>query len=156
MAEGVVPVSVTRSRRLKAASWVFIAASVYGIVSPFADLIPKHAFDEAWPAHARFHVTWAAAKLLALSLLTALIAWFPFRRGERWSWFALGVIALLGIGGLVVASLWHMSGPPAHLYAVAAGSLLATGGALAATWRPMFRPGRAERSDPDQGVGEPT
>lgn len=125
-------------RRLRVASWVFLAASIYGVVAPFADLIRKHALDATWPAHARFHVTWAAAKLLALALLTVLIAWFPFRRGEPWSWFALLIITVLGIGGLVAASLWHMSGPPVQLYAIAAGSLLAMLVALAATWRVIF------------------
>lgn len=129
------------SRRLRIASWVFLAASIYGIVSPFADLIPKHALDASWPAHARFHVTWAAAKLLALALLTALIAWYPFRRGERWSWFALLIITVLGIGGLVAASLWHMSGPPAHLYLIAAASLAAMLGALWMTRREVFGAG---------------
>ena len=142
MAERSPRPSSDDARRLRWASWVFLAVTVYGVIAPFADLIPKHAMDGSWPAHARFHVTWAAGKLLALALLTALIAWFPFRRGERWSWFALLIIAVLGIGGLVAASAWHMSGPPLHLYVVAGGSLAAMLVALWATRATFFGGGR--------------
>lgn len=130
-----------RNRRLVVASWIFLAASVYGVIAPFADLIPKHALDAGWPAHARFHVTWAAGKLLALALLTALIAWYPFRRGEPWSWFALAIVTVFGLGSLVAGSLWHMSGPPPHLYAIAALSVAAMLAALGYSWRPVFRGG---------------
>jgi hypothetical protein len=73
------------SNRVRVASWLFTIAGVYMCVAPFALLLRSHAFDKSWPAHARFHVTWAAGKLLALGIGEILLARFPLLAGERWS-----------------------------------------------------------------------
>jgi hypothetical protein len=70
------------SRRLDLATWLFTAAGLYMIVAPFTILLPSHAFDKSWPVHARFHLTWAAGKLLGLGIGELLLAHFPLRAGD--------------------------------------------------------------------------
>jgi len=78
------------------AVWLSFPLAICGLVVPWAMILPSHAFDKSWPAHARFHATWGAAKLFALGVTQLMIIIFPFSRGERWSWFALATIVLFG------------------------------------------------------------
>lgn len=133
-----------QQRRLDRAHWIFVVVSIYGAIAPFADLLRKHAGDLTWPDHARFHVAWAAGLLFALALVTILLARYPLRAGEKWSWYALAIITVFGIGSLVPASIWLRSGPPAHLYVLTGLSLVAMVAALVMAWRPIFRPGNSE------------
>lgn len=128
-----------RGARLQRAHWIFLAVSLYGAITPFADLLRRHAWDASWPKHARFHVTWAAGMLFALALLTALLARYPLRAGERWSWWALAIVTLFGLGSMVPASIWHQSGPAPHLYVIGVVFLLAMAWALWLAWGPLFR-----------------
>jgi hypothetical protein len=73
---------------------------VYAVITPFALLIPSHAFDMSWPPHAKFHLYWASSKLFALGISHLLIALFPLRDAQPWSWFAL--LANLVFGGLSI------------------------------------------------------
>jgi len=67
-------------------------------------LIPEHAFDKSWTSHQRYHITWAAGKLLALGINQVLLARIPLRRGETWSWFGLTANFLFGGLSILVAS----------------------------------------------------
>ena len=94
------------------AVWIFVVVSAILGLQALVDGLPKHAFDMSWPSHARFHVTIGAASTLGLAVTNMLIALIPFRRGERWSWWALLGFAVFGYVALVPATLWHQSGPP--------------------------------------------
>lgn len=76
-----------------------------------ADGLPMHGFDHSWPDHARFHVTWATASKVGFCITVGLIALIPFRRAERWSWWALAVFTVFGNMSLVPAAIWQGSGP---------------------------------------------
>jgi hypothetical protein len=47
---------------------------------------------------------WAAGKLFAIGVCQLLLIIFPFRGGERWSWFAMASNLLFGGLSLVPAS----------------------------------------------------
>ena len=102
--------STTRGRMV--AVWIFVVVSAILGLQAIVDGLPKHAFDMSWPSHARFHVTIGAASTFGLAATTILIALIPFRRGERWSWWALLSFAVFGYIALIPATLWHQSGPP--------------------------------------------
>lgn len=99
-------------RKLRLYSWVFVLGAVFLGVAVFVDILPTHAFDPTWSDHARFHVTMGASHMLAVALLTLFVAWFPFREGRMWSWFALAVVPLFGLGSIPLIAQWQGSGPP--------------------------------------------
>jgi len=131
---------VSAERRLTVSAWTFIVSALFAGSVPFTDFLPNHAFDETWPGHARFHIMMAASHLFALALLTILIAWFPFRAGRPWSWFALGLYWIFGLGLIPLIAYWQGSGPPMRPLVLVSLALLATLAALVFSWRPIFRP----------------
>lgn len=102
------------SRRIRMCSWMFTLVALFLGSAPLVDFVPNHALDRTWPDHARFHLALAASHLVTLSVLTILIAWFPFRNGRKWSWvalalvtvFDLGAFPLIGLGVAGRASVW--------------------------------------------------
>ena len=85
---------------LTLAACLLTPVGVCALVTPVTHLLPSHARDRTWPAHARFHLTWAAGKLFALGCSILALAWVPLRRGERWAWWA--TFANLAFGGAAV------------------------------------------------------
>lgn len=139
-------------RLLIICSWVFILDAVFAGSAAFVDLIPNHAFDASWPAHARFHVTMAASHMFALAAITALIAWFPFRERRRWSWFALAVFTVFGFGTIPLIAQWQGSGPPIVPFTLIVTALIAALIALALSWKLIF--GKHLASGTDHGIRE--
>jgi peptidoglycan/LPS O-acetylase OafA/YrhL len=122
-------------RQVTVAAWIFVVVSAIVGIQAIADALPKHAFDMSWPDHARFHVTVGAASQFGFALSTVLIALIPFRRGERWSWWALLSFALLGVVVLIPATLWHDSGPPPGAWGLIGACIVAMLVALSLTAR---------------------
>ncbi len=116
------------------AYWVFSLAAVLLLVQAIADALPKHAVDASWLAHARFHVVTGAAFQVTCSLLVILIVRLPFRRCEKWSWYAL-LIYTLGFAVHIPAAIWQASGPPAGAWYLIAGLLLLMTLSLGLCWR---------------------
>jgi hypothetical protein len=85
---------------LTLAACLLTPVGVCALVTPVTHLLPSHARDASWPAHARFHLTWAAGKLFALGCSILALAWVPLRRGERWAWWA--AFANVAFGGAAV------------------------------------------------------
>ena len=56
----------------------------------------------AWAVHASREATFS---LFLLGFAVAALAWKPYRRGERWSWFALWVLTVGYIASNVVIHL---------------------------------------------------
>lgn len=112
LGESMVELTRSTGKRVAVAAWIFAVVSAILGIQAVADAIPKHAFDMSWPDHARFHLTVGAASQLGFAIITMLIALIPFRRGERWSWWALLSFTILGFIVLIPASIWHRSGPP--------------------------------------------
>ncbi len=121
-----------RIRHTGWASWVFVAMSVSFMMQPFTDALPRHIPDTTWPAHAHFHLSVGLVNQFCLGVITILIARIPFRRGERWSWFAL-VLSWLTLVSLVPSSAYFGSGPEPHLWYPVGGLMLAAFIALSAT-----------------------
>jgi hypothetical protein len=92
------------SRALTLAAWLCGLPGAYGVIAPFVTIIPNHVLDKSWSAHARFHATWASGKLLALGICQILLAAYPLRARERWSWFALASNFVFGGLSILFAS----------------------------------------------------
>lgn len=57
------------------------AALGFGLAPFLVDLSTSHAFNEAWPPHARFHAVWLVGVLAGLALVMLVLTWR--RRGEN-------------------------------------------------------------------------
>lgn len=119
---------------IKLTIWVFTVSAIILIIQALADALPKHAVDASWLAHAKFHIVTGAAFQVGASLLVILIARVPFRRLEKWSWYAL-LIYMLSFAVHVPAALWQGSGPPAWGWWLIGILLLAMTASLILTWR---------------------
>ena len=95
---------------LTLAACLLTPVGVCALVTPVTHLLPSHSRDRTWPAHARFHLTWAAGKLFALGCSILALAWVPLRRGERWAWWA--TFANLAFGGAAVIPASRFSTRP--------------------------------------------
>lgn len=77
----------------------------------------------------------AGAASLSGALGFALLAWFPFRRGEAWARWAVPLVGLVAVGPLVAVVAWLKASTGAAVPlvpAVAALALLFSGAALGA------------------------
>ena len=97
--------------KLNMASWIFVVMAFVLAVQGVVDGLPMHGFDQSWPDHARFHITWATASKVGFCLTVGIIALIPFRKAERWSWWALLVFTVFGNLSLLPAAIWQGSGP---------------------------------------------
>lgn len=105
--------SAPRPLSVRVAVWVMTAQSVPSIIGSAVHVFWEHGREADWTAHQRSHALWAGGQGIALALLMVMLAWVPFRRGERWSWYAL-LIATLGQYGALVLGYW-MTGWHSHL-----------------------------------------
>jgi len=95
------------------AQWLSVPPALCALLLPFTHLIPSHAFDKSWPDHARYHLTWAAAKLFALGINQLFLIAFPLRGKEQWCWFAMASNLIFGGLSILVAShIQHGPIPP--------------------------------------------
>ena len=123
----------TRDRMRAVAIWVFVSVGIIQAIQALVDALPNHAFDASWPEHARFHVTIGAANQAGFAVTAIIIALIPFRRGERWSWWALLCFALLSTVAIIPSAVWHGSGPPPGAWILIGACIIAMFGALATT-----------------------
>ncbi len=98
-------------RALKVYACIFVVVAGIAAVQGLVDGLPRHGVDLTWPDHARFHVALAAFSRTGFCVMTAAVALIPFRRAERWSWWALLAFVVLGMYSLVPAAVWQGSGP---------------------------------------------
>jgi hypothetical protein len=98
---------------LNIASWIFVVMAFVLAVQGVIDGLPMHGFDQSWTDHARFHITWATASKVGFCITVGMIALIPFRKAERWSWWALLVFTVFGNISLLPAAIWQGSGPRA-------------------------------------------
>ena len=129
---------MTKDRNLKIASWIFVVMAIVLAVQGAIDGLPMHGFDLSWPDHARFHVTWATASKVGFCITVALIALIPFRKAERWSWWALLVFTVFGNMSLIPSAMLQGSGPRAGFEVPIAIGLIALIVALALSFRVGF------------------
>ena len=95
---------MSSGRSRLASALLLVAAAIYGIIPPIADLSDTHAFHPAWPPHARFHMIWL---LGTNSTLAAIVAWLVLARDNGQRETRLRFASLLGIaalGGFFVAT----------------------------------------------------
>ncbi len=72
-----------------------------------------------------FHARMGGVGLLALGLLLALVTWFPYRAGERWSWRAMWVLPAWAASFLVVPMLYGLAPGQALTPAMLSGPVIA-------------------------------
>lgn len=133
---------------MKLAKWLVVAASVGHLVG-YSLAVPEHVAADDWPPHARFHVLQSLIWVIALNIVTVLVALGPFARGRKWARWAL-LVSLLGAhGGYFIALATIGGGPPeglrAHVPLAIAGAIFAVG--LALGWRQDAR-----RAQPAQSL----
>ena len=124
--------------KLNVAAWIFVVMAFVLGVQGIVDGLPMHGFDKSWPDHARFHVTWATASKVGFCITVGLIALIPFRRAERWSWWALLVFTIFGNLSLIPSAILQGRGPRAGFEAPIAIGFLALIVALALSFRVGF------------------
>lgn len=92
-------------------AYVALSQSPDGLVGPGLTLINVSAPPEVVRAIRGRRVT-ASAYAAAFALLFLAVVWFPYRRGEVWSWWAILVVSLvlLVITGLRVPLLGTWAG----------------------------------------------
>ena len=91
----------------------------FGLAPFVTDLSTSHAFNEAWPPHARFHSVWLVLVLASLSLVMLVMTWrgkpaeardnLPIALALGWvaiAPFGLAAIAMPAYGG-ALAGLEH-------------------------------------------------
>lgn len=78
----------------------------------FCYAVPAHLLDATWPVHARNHVLQALFWVVGLNGIGLVILYGPFRRGERWAWRALLLIAAFLYGGYFLANAMTGGGAP--------------------------------------------
>jgi hypothetical protein len=100
-------------KKLNVASWIFVVMAFVLAVQGVVDGLPMHGFDQSWPDHARFHITWATASKVGFCLTAGIIALIPLRKAERWSWWVLLAFTVFGNLSLIPAAIWQGSGPRA-------------------------------------------
>jgi hypothetical protein len=126
---------IVTSRATQISAWIFVIIAAIVGLQGLLDGLPRHGVDDSWPAHARFHVTQGALSQLGFCLVAAIIALIPFRRGDRWSWWALFVFALLGCFSLFPAAMVQGSGPQEKFIPLIAVVHLALVVALGLSWK---------------------
>ena len=148
------------SVRLNVAAWLCGLPGLYGVIAPFAMLMPNHGFDKSWPSHARFHITWASGKLFALGINQMLLAWIPLRRRQGWSWFALASNYVFG--GLAVPFASRLQLGPLHPLRthdgptkLAVAGMIASLCGLALAFTPVFGPDSTPAEKQPRGPEQP-
>lgn len=121
---------------LAAAIYVYLALQglVYGV-----DIMLRHGNDPAWPAHARYHVMVSGVHIVALALITGLLAIGGLRKARRTAWLALAVVSSVGWAAWPLARLLAGEPPPLFVQAVTGGSLVAALVALGVSYGPCFQ-----------------
>ncbi len=107
---------------VRIAVWLMTLQSVPSIFGSIYHVFWEHGRQADWTPHQRSHAIWAGGQGVALPVLMVLLAWMPFRRGERWSWYALLIATLGQYGALVVG--YGMTGWYSHLRTAPEVSLL--------------------------------
>ena len=131
---------------------LLLSATALGFgLAPFVmDLSTSHAFNPAWPAHARFHAVWLVGVLAALALAMLVLTWRGNKddaRGNLAFATALGWVAILpfGLAALAMPVYGRALSAPGHEIAVLGlksnlmGFGLAAGMLAVATWLVMRR-----------------
>ena len=78
-----------------------VTALGLGLLAPLADLSASHAFNNAWPPHARLHSVWLVGVLAGIALAMLVLIWAGPRSQSRLRLglaLALGWIALVPFG----------------------------------------------------------
>jgi len=94
------------------AIWALTAQALPMIYGAVWHVFWEHGREPDWTPHQQSHAIWSGGQGVALALLTVWLAWGPFRRGERWSGYALGLAVLGQYGALILGYL--MTGWKSH------------------------------------------
>ncbi|MFT7218443.1 MAG: hypothetical protein ACI8Z1_000052 [Candidatus Azotimanducaceae bacterium] len=128
----------TQEVKVDVAAWIFVMMAFLLAVQGVVDGLPMHGLDPSWPDHARFHIAWATASKVGFCLTVGLIALIPFRKAERWSWWALLVFTVFAFLSAVPSAIWQGSGPREGFEIPIAISFLALFVGLALSFRVGF------------------
>jgi len=103
-----------------------------------------HLRTEDWTDHAMFHMITGLFYTLALCAVIIILIWIPYRRGERWAWWTIAMIAITIHGGHFLGdALTHgglrgggtAQGPGLIFYSLTGAALALYIVALALTWK---------------------
>ena len=123
--------------RLNIGIAVFILIALEAIAYA-VEIMFRHGFDTAWPTHARYHLMVSAVQIVAIAIVSVVIALTGLRKRSRDSWLALAVLSLITWAGWPLARLVTGEPTPAPAILFIAGCLAAVLVALALTYSPCF------------------
>src|SRR5207249_8850597 len=99
----------------------------------------RHGFDTTWPAHARYHVVVSGVHIIAMALMSGVVAVGGLRKRRRAAWTALAIITTLAwLGWPIARFIAGEQPPPTWVLLVTGSSALAAVVALAISYRPCF------------------
>jgi len=108
---------------LKNAARIITLATVIQILG-YAYALPGHIGESTWSDHAQFHLFLSWIWLVGLSIAILAIAWGPFQKGDRSSFWILLSLFISGQGGHFIASFVVPAGrPPEFWYDYALGTM---------------------------------
>jgi len=124
--------------RLKLATAIFLCLAAQGLVYG-VDIVIRHGFDPAWPAHARYHVALSGIHIVTLALITAVAALGGLTKARRSAWIMLAIASTVGWSAWPLGRFVAGEPPPPLTIALTTGSLAAGLLALALSYGPCFR-----------------
>jgi nitroreductase len=81
-------------KKLDVASWLFLGLAVFGLVLGIEQTL-GHGTNENWPAHARTTAVVGGLHIVALALVTGIMAG-GLRRRRRSAWITLSIVTTIG------------------------------------------------------------
>ena len=124
--------------RLNLAAGIFVYLAVQ-LTAYGADIIYRHGFDTSWPAHARYHVVVSGVHIIAMALMSAVVAIGGLRKRRRAAWTALALITTLAwLGWPIARFIAGEHPPPVWVLLVTGSSAVVAAVALVISYKPCF------------------
>src|SRR5688572_28590030 len=110
--------------RLRVATAIFLCLAVQGLVYGI-DIVVRHGFAPAWPAHARYHVAFSGMHIVTLGSIAAVAALGGLSEARRSAWIMLAIASTVGWSAWPLGRFIGGEPPPPLTIALTTGSLVA-------------------------------
>jgi uncharacterized membrane protein len=92
---------------------LLLTAPALGHALSYLPAVMEHILDTGWIDHARFHALQSLIMAEGWNLFILYVIWFPLRRGENWTkWALLGYLIAIQLGYFITMALLPEGTPP--------------------------------------------